>query len=215
MKELIIRHKVCGQTFQLLPEKAMLWEEKGLLIIADLHLGKAGHFRKSGIPVSDLVHSKDMLNLNKVIQNTKPSHVIFLGDLFHSEVNQSWSSFKRWLSEQQPLTFTLVMGNHDVLPPDQYRIQNLDIQEELSITPFKFTHIPEEEGDLYNIAGHVHPAVRLRGKGRQSVKAPCFHFGKTSALLPAFGAFTGTAGLKVNKDDVVYILAEDEVIRVN
>jgi len=214
MKELITRHKVCGQTFQLLPEKAMLWEEKELLILADLHLGKAGHFRKSGIPVSDLVHSKDMLNLDKVIQRTNPSHVLFLGDLFHSEINQSWSSFRSWLIAQSPLTFTLVLGNHDVLTSEQYRIANLDIREELTISPFKFTHIPENS-ELFNIAGHIHPAVRLRGKGRQSLKVPCFHFSKSSALLPAFGAFTGTAGLKVNKDDAVYILAEDEVIRVN
>ena len=136
MKELAVSHKVCDQTLNLLPEKAIFWEEKKILILADLHLGKAGHFRKSGIPVSELVHSKDMLNLEKVISKTKPDHVIFLGDLFHSEHNQSWPTFKQWLLSKRPLTFTLVLGNHDVLPVQDYIIENLDIVDELTSAHF-------------------------------------------------------------------------------
>lgn len=214
MKELVTVHKVCEQTFQLLPEKAIYWEEQSFLILADLHLGKAGHFRKAGIPVSDMVHSKDMLNLDRLITKTKPEHVIFLGDLFHSEHNLGWPAFKRWMESKAPLTFTLVLGNHDILPEHEYQIRNLDVQEEMSIGPFKFTHIPEET-ELYNVAGHIHPAIKLRGKGRQSMKVPCFHFDSQRAVLPAFGAFTGTAGLKVKKADHVFAIGDHEVIRVH
>ncbi len=214
MKELVTRHKVCEQTFELLPEKAIYWVEQDLLIIADLHLGKAGHFRKSGIPISDLVHSKDMLHLNRLIESRKPRHVMFLGDLFHSDHNQGWLTFKRWIEDQRETTFTLVLGNHDILPTSEYRIKNLDVVEELTIKPFKFTHIPEET-DHYNLAGHIHPAIRLRGKGRQSMKMPCFHFSKHRGLLPAFGEFTGTASLKVKKEDEVFVIADNQVIKVN
>ena len=40
-----------GQTLILHPAKAIFWKEKSRLLLADVHLGKAGHFRKVGIPV--------------------------------------------------------------------------------------------------------------------------------------------------------------------
>lgn len=210
----MIIHKVLGQTLYLLPEKALFWEEKKLLIIADLHLGKAGHFRKSGIPVSDLIHSKDILQLEKLIQRYNPEEVIFLGDLFHSDHNQGWEIFKRWIKSKSPLKFKLILGNHDVLDFNAYQAGNLEVQEELQLGPFFFTHIPEPETH-YNIAGHIHPAVRLRGKARQSLRVPCYFFGEQNAILPAFGHFTGTARIDIRKTDQVFVIAENEVIKIN
>lgn len=210
----MIEHKLRQQTLYLLSEKAIFWEEKSLLIVADLHLGKAGHFRKSGIPVSDLVHSKDILTLEKLIQKHNPKEVILLGDLFHSDHNQGWEIFKRWLKSKAPLRFKLVLGNHDVLDSFNYRIDNLEVMESLDIAPFNFTHIPEEHS-LYNIAGHIHPAVRLTGKARQSVKVPCFYFGQQNGILPAFGNFTGTARISIEKTDDVFGIAENKVIKIN
>lgn len=174
-------HQLLGQTLHLLPEKGIFWEEKNYLILADLHLGKAGHFRKSGIPISDLIHSKDILILDKLIAKFKPEQVIFLGDLFHSDHNQGWEIFKRWIKSKAPLPFKLVLGNHDVLDENSYRISNLEVMEKLSLHPFELTHIPEET-ELYNLAGHIHPAVRLTGKGRQSLRLPCFYFGERNGL---------------------------------
>lgn len=210
----MIKHKVKQQTLYLLPEKAIFWEEKKCLIVSDLHLGKAGHFRKSGIPVSDLVHSKDILTLEKLIKRHKPSEVILLGDLFHSEHNQGWEIFKRWLKSKAPLKFKLILGNHDVLDLSNYSINNLEVMESLDIDPFNFTHIPEPHA-LYNLAGHIHPAVRLIGKARQSVRVPCYYFGEQNGILPAFGNFTGTARITIEKTDTVFGIAENEVIKIN
>ncbi|KYG73353.1 MULTISPECIES: ligase-associated DNA damage response endonuclease PdeM [Roseivirga] len=207
-------HQLLGQTLHLLPEKGIFWEEKNYLILADLHLGKAGHFRKSGIPISDLIHSKDILILDKLIAKFKPQQVIFLGDLFHSDHNQGWEVFKRWIKSKAPLPFKLVLGNHDVLDESSYRISNLEVMEKLSLHPFDLTHIPEET-ELYNLAGHIHPAVRLTGKGRQSLRLPCFYFGKKNGLLPAFGNFTGTAKINIDKTDAVFAIADNKVVRVN
>ena len=207
-------HQLLGQTLRLLPEKGIFWEEKNYLILADLHLGKAGHFRKSGIPISDLIHSKDILILDKLIAKFKPQQVIFLGDLFHSDHNQGWEVFKRWIKSKAPLPFKLVLGNHDVLDESSYRISNLKVMEKLSLHPFDLTHIPEET-ELYNLAGHIHPAVRLTGKGRQSLRLPCFYFGKKNGLLPAFGNFTGTAKINIDKTDTVFAIADNKVVRVN
>ena len=210
----MLEHKILEQTLCLSPEKAIFWKEKGILIIADLHLGKAGHFRKSGIPISDLVHHKDILSLEKLITKWKPVEVIFLGDLFHSEHNQGWETFKRWIKSKSPLLFTLILGNHDIMDAKAYHIQNLKVVESMDLAPFSLTHIPENT-EYYNLAGHIHPAIKLSGKGRQSLRVPCFYFGEQHGILPAFGHFTGTGLIKVNKHDEVYGIAESQVIKFN
>lgn len=210
----MIIHELLGQKLRLIPEKGIFWEEKKYLILADLHLGKAGHFRKSGIPVSDLIHSKDLLTLDKLIGRLQPEQVIFLGDLFHSDHNQGWEIFKRWIKSKEPLQFKLVLGNHDVLDEPNYRIPNLEVMEKLSLPPFDLTHIPEET-EQYNLAGHIHPAVKMFGKGRQSLRLPCYYFSERNGLLPAFGNFTGTAKIRIKKTDTVYAIADKKVVRVN
>lgn len=206
--------ELLGQRLRLLPEKGIFWEDKKYLILSDLHLGKAGHFRKSGIPVSDLIHSKDILTLDRLIARLKPEEVIFLGDLFHSDHNQGWEVFRRWMISKAPLSFKLVLGNHDILQEPNYRIPNLEVLKCLKLPPFEMTHIPEET-ESYNLAGHLHPAVRLTGKGRQSLQLPCFYFGSHNAILPAFGNFTGTAKIKIQKEDAVFAVADGNVVRVN
>ena len=47
MKEIVI----FNNHFYLHKTGAIYWKEKNTLLLADLHLGKVGHFRKSGIPV--------------------------------------------------------------------------------------------------------------------------------------------------------------------
>ena len=207
-------HELLGQRLTLIPEKGIFWEEKKYLILADVHLGKAGHFRKSGIPVSDLIHSKDLLILDKLIAKFQPEQVIFLGDLFHSDHNQGWEIFRRWIKSKAPLKFQLVLGNHDVLDEPSYRIPNLTVVERLIAPPFELTHIPEVTS-FYNLAGHIHPAVRLTGKGRQSMRLPCFYFSTNHGILPAFGHFTGTAKISIKKTDAVYAIADQTVVRVN
>ncbi|OEK04988.1 ligase-associated DNA damage response endonuclease PdeM [Roseivirga misakiensis] len=209
----MIKYKFREQTLCLLPEKAIFWKEKRLLIIADLHLGKAGHFRKSGIPVSDLIHSMDILVLDKLINTHNPLEVIFLGDLFHSDHNQGWEVFKRWLRSRPELPFKLILGNHDVLASTDYKIGNLECLMSLDLPPFNFTHIPEE-CSLYNMAGHIHPAIKLRGKARQNLRVPCFYFGAEGGILPAFGKFTGTARINIAEGDDVFVIAEKEVIKI-
>lgn len=210
----MIEHQLLDQTLILLPEKAIFWKEAAMLILADVHLGKAGHFRKSGIPVSDLVHSKDIYLIERLINKFEPQEVVFLGDLFHSDHNQGWEVFRRWIRSKAPLKFRLVLGNHDVLDAPDYHIKNLEVVEVLETAPFSLTHIPEET-ELYNLAGHIHPAVTLRGKGRQSLRLPCYYFGKDQAILPAFGNFTGTYRIQPTKGDAVFVIADKKVVQVN
>ena len=48
------------QTLWLSPAKCIFWEEQKILILSDLHLGKSGHFRKSGVAIPQNIFKKDL-----------------------------------------------------------------------------------------------------------------------------------------------------------
>ena len=208
-----------GQHLQLLPEKAIFWEEEDSLLLSDLHLGKAGHFRKAGIPIPPKVHVHDLERLTNLIRRYLPKKVIFLGDLFHSELNNEWWTFLSWLEQFHEIRFILIKGNHDILPKQAYEAENLDIVEkELAISPFLLTHEPlsgknQKEG-FYTISGHIHPAVVLKGAGLQRISLACFYFGLHNALLPAFGKFTGFCKIKPKLGEAVFAITENCVLRL-
>ena len=204
-----------GERLTLLPEKAIYWESKKLLLIADLHLGKTAHFRNNGIAVPEKVSHKNWLLLRRLFDLYQPKRVCFLGDLFHSVYNKEWEAFSILLQDYSAIRFELILGNHDILPISNYKNLNLIVHDELLEGPFLFTHEPvEDEIEHYNIAGHIHPGVRLKGKGKQSHRVACFYFGETNALIPAFGAFTGLATISTKKTDQIFIVVGQQVIKV-
>ena len=184
-----------------------------MLLISDVHLGKVTHFRKFGAAVpAHLIHENFGL-LDTVMTYFRPSRLCFLGDLFHSNINSEWKFFEDWTARYSTWIW-LVSGNHDIIPPLKYESLGVNIQQELVVEKVLLTHQPTKKEGLFNISGHIHPAVRLRGKGRQSMKLPCFFKSHDQLILPAFGKFTGTHVLPVAKDDEVYACTQSEVIKI-
>jgi metallophosphoesterase superfamily enzyme len=68
--------------------------------------------------------------------------------------------------------------------------------------------------NVYNVAGHIHPGVLLRGSGKQAVTLPCFHFSRQQAILPAFGSFTGLARIHPKKEDRIFVIVDETVMEV-
>lgn len=206
-----------GEELYLLPERAIYWPAQQALLLADLHLGKSGHFRKHGIAVSPDVLQKDLDRLASLLQRWKPEQVFFLGDLFHSRYNQEWEPFAELLKGFKGKA-TLVKRNHDILKSEQYVAAGLElVGDHLDLGPFRLIHehpAEPEQGTPYCIAGHVHPGVWLQGGGRQRLKLPCYFFGEQHGLLPAFGNFTGLYCLEPTEKDQVYVLVEDQVVQV-
>ena len=64
------------------------------------------------------------------------------------------------------------------------------------------------------LAGHLHPAVTLHGRGGDSVRLPCFWIRERLVVLPAFGDFTGGASIRRDAGDRVVALAEDRLFEV-
>jgi DNA ligase-associated metallophosphoesterase len=210
-------HEIKGQHFWLHPFRAVYWEEEAALLIADLHLGKAQHFRKAGIAVPASVGQENWDRLISLLWDFQPDRILFLGDLFHSDYNSDWEELVALACQFDHISFELVVGNHDILTPEAYQAARLRVHEEpYAVGPFLLSHHPMEEvpEGYCNLAGHIHPGVVLEGMGRQRMRLPCFWFGAQQVLLPAFGAFTGTAVIKPKAGDQVYVLAEERVVQV-
>ncbi|MDW3646368.1 MAG: ligase-associated DNA damage response endonuclease PdeM [Bacteroidia bacterium] len=206
-----------GQTFQLHPHRAIYWEEENSLLLADLHLGKARHFRRAGLAVPIAVSEKNIEILESLALTFNPERLLILGDLFHSSRNYAWDQFKDWLATHPDMEAILIPGNHDFHQKEAYEALGLEVEEEPYIVgDFALSHIPLKEAieGKYNLAGHIHPAVRLSGEGRQSMSLSCFYFGEWQGLLPAFGKFTGNGYVELSEGDRVFVLAEDEVIEM-
>ncbi len=208
---------VAGQQLFLHPWRAAYWVEGASLLLADLHLGKATHFRRAGIAVPAEVRNVNIDKLIGLLLEFAPERVLFLGDLFHSDYNQEWDEFCGLLVRFPAICFELVKGNHDILDDAAYAMANLVVHEApLACLPFLFSHHPMEAvpESAYNLAGHIHPSVLLNGRARQRLKLPCFYFGERNGILPAFGAFTGTAPIRPKMGDRVYVVAEEVVMEM-
>ncbi|MBP2833230.1 ligase-associated DNA damage response endonuclease PdeM [Aquimarina sp. U1-2] len=202
------------QTFTLHPSGALYWHETDMLLIADVHLGKVSHFRKHGSAVPASVISHNFEKLDEVLAYFQPKVLCFMGDLFHSYLNTEWLLFTQWI-EQVSSKIILIAGNHDIISPLQYKRVHVDVTDEWQIGSVLLTHIPEKREHAFNIAGHIHPGVRLQGLGRQWLSVPCFFNSPDQMILPAFGAFTGKYILTPTIHDNVYAITEREVIQVN
>lgn len=211
-------HELFKQQICLLPQKGVFWPAKGMLIIADVHLGKVMHFRKAGIPVPTDLVKKDLNVIWSLIHEWQPKRVVFLGDLFHSSLNTEWLLFGELMEHFSQCKFELILGNHDTVTQQHLAKDLLVYEEHLTIDNFIFTHIPLEEHEVpngyYNLSGHLHPAVKLVGKGKQSMQFPCFFFGSKQGLLPAFGSFTGYVPVKIRRQDHVFPIIEGRVVKV-
>jgi uncharacterized protein len=204
-----------GEKVKLLPQKALWFKSRKLLLVADLHFGKINHFRKSGIPVPAKANDKNTELLINLLNETKPERIIFLGDLFHSHYNEEWEVVGQIRKHFSACSFELVLGNHDILSALQYERHSMIVYpNELKVGDFVFTHepLPLVPEGVYNLSGHLHPGVQLVGTGKQSITLPCFYFGTQQGILPAFGSFTGLAKVSPKKEERIFVIAEDKII---
>ena len=205
------------QTLWLSAARCIFWEEKSVLIVSDLHFGKSGHFRKSGIGIPQYVFKEDLQRLFAQILFFKPKTLLVTGDMFHSSANKELDFFLKWRKDIPGVALQLVKGNHDILSANFYREADINVSDErLNMDPFCFTHDAAgcKDNSNYIFSGHVHPGVKMNGIAAQSLMLPCFYFGKDYAVMPAFSAFTGLAKIKPAESDHVFALVENEVIRI-
>lgn len=215
-----VSFKLLDQDLLLLPQKAIYWQQEKALIVADVHLGKVGHFRKAGIAVPRDMEQDDLAVLSDLIGEHNPRKIIFLGDFFHSDLNTDWDWFVLWRRHFPDLELILIRGNHDIIHDRYYLDLNVTLYDELLVGPFLMLHHPLTDEALNNaggyvFCGHIHPGVSLSGRARQHITLPCFAFGSRQAILPSFGKFTGRVAICSQKNDRIFAVAPNKVIAID
>lgn len=202
-----------GEEIQLLAERALHWPAQKTLIVADLHWGKTAHFRKNGIAIPGASQQQDEIRLAQLIRQYNVERLVIAGDLFHSKGNNEVDSFSHWRTMHTSLHIDLVTGNHDILPAEKYLSWNLNMADGLNISPFFISHDVPKTCDSFCIHGHIHPAIRITGKGNQAIRLSCFCEDEGRLILPAFGQFTGKYTLNADDHKHLYVIADTTVMK--
>lgn len=207
--------ELCGERLVLRPDRSLHWPRAAALVVADPHFGKAEAFRAAGVPVPG-GPAAALARLAAALADTAAERLIVLGDFWHARAGRTGpvaAELAAWRAERPGLRVDLVRGNHDSAgpPPDGWG----GWAGELAEPPFAFAHFPGASDAGYVLAGHLHPAVVLAGRGGERLRLPCFRFGPRAGVLPAFGAFTGAAAAPPRPGERVFAVAGAAVIDVS
>jgi len=206
-----------GVTAVLLPERALWIPALDAVLVADLHWGKAAAFRAANVPVPTGTTASDLARLSQAIVRTRATHCYVLGDLLHARHGRhvdTLNTIAEWRGAHADLAITLVRGNHDTHAGDPPSELSITCANEMQLGPFVLRHLPAPHAGGYVLAGHLHPHVTLSGRGKQHVRLPCFVFGETVGVLPAFSGFTGGGMYERADGDALYVIADDTVLPV-
>lgn len=207
-----------GEPVQLLAERAAWLPRQRLLLVADVHFGKAMAFRRLGVPVPGGTTSDTLQRLGALADRLHAAGVVFLGDFLHapgSRATATLDTLQRWRDARPGLRLRLVRGNHDVRagdPPPSLGVEVVD--EPWPVAPgLVLGHHPRPGAGVHLIAGHLHPCVHL-GRGPDRLRLPCFRVGADVTVLPAFGAFTGMHPVALDGPWRLFAVADDRVVAV-
>lgn len=206
--------EVASEVLLLLPEKAVFWPARSMLIVADIHFGKAASFRALGVPVPRGTTTENLAGLDALVERHGVRHVVFLGDFLHARAahaSGTQQAMLAWRETRPDLRLTLVRGNHDKHagdPPAALGMELVDEPHEAG--PFSFCHHPDLDTAGYALAGHVHPAWVLATRF-DSLRLPCFVVGTRRMILPSFGAFTGGHTVKREAGDAIFVTSGEAV----
>lgn len=209
--------ELAGELVWLLAQKAVYWPARKMLIVADIHFGKAAAFRALGVPVPRGTTTQNLAALDDLLDGHACDEIVFLGDFLHARAAHApatLAAMLAWRARHPRLRLTLVRGNHDAHAGDPacaLRIAMVD--EPHTVGAFAFCHHPDTAATAYVLAGHVHPVFRLRA-ARGGLRLPCFLLGQARAILPAFGAFTGGHAVRAAAGETVFVTADASIFRV-
>ena len=204
-----------GQKIILDHRKAVFIKSNKTLVLADLHVGKAEHFRKNGLSLPSYGFVEDIKRFHQLIETYLPDRVLLLGDLYHSVVNEEFAFWDKELDQYKTIEFILVLGNHDsAAQKNNPFMDRFNVCYELEENGFYYTHEPRNREGMVNWCGHMHPGVVLKGAGKQRLKMPCFSFSVNQVILPAFSEMCGLGIISPQPQDNIYVCSPNEVIKV-
>lgn len=200
-----------GEIVWLLAHKAIYWPARRMLVIADIHFGKAAAFRALGVPVPRGTTTQNLLALDTLLASYACEEIVFLGDFLHARAAHAAATVTAmlaWRMRHPDVRLTVVRGNHDLHAGDPAAALGIRmVDEPYCVGQLSFCHHPDTVAPGYVLAGHVHPVFHLRGD-IGGLRLPCFLLGQKRAILPSFGAFTGGHAVRPNVGERVYVTAD-------
>ncbi|HQF30872.1 MAG TPA: ligase-associated DNA damage response endonuclease PdeM [Hyphomicrobiales bacterium] len=185
---------VAGAALLLDPAGAVWWADAETLIVADLHLEKGSALAGRGRLLPPYDTTATLAALASLVARYRPRRVVALGDSFHDAGGPE----RLAIGERERLAglvagreWIWIEGNHDGAAASGLGGISTDVAE---IGPLSFRHEPRPGDAPGSLAGHLHPAAKVRVRG-MSFRRRCFAVDRDRVVLPAFGAYTG--GLNV------------------
>lgn len=179
-----------GERWLASPGGALLWLQRRIMLVADLHLEKGSWYAAHGQPLPPYDSRATLARLAGDAERWDPAEIWCLGDSFHDRAGQA-----RLDPAAETLLVTLaarhrwlfVAGNHDGLPDGRWGTHAVD---EVVAADLVFRHEHDPADPRAQVSGHFHPKTSVALRGR-AVRRACFACGDRALILPAFGSYTG------------------------
>lgn len=177
---------------------ALYWPAADAVIVADLHFEKGSAYAARGVALPPYDTAATLARLAEVLAVFRPRRLISLGDSFHDEAwpaRMAPADRAKLVDLAAAQDTVWVTGNHDpTLPTDLpgQAVETLVVERDGCLV-MRHEPVPRDHADYRpgELAGHLHPCGKIRQRGR-SLRRRCFVHDDRRAVLPAFGALTGS-----------------------
>lgn len=191
------------------PYPALFFQDDRCLVFADLHLGYEGSLKEKGVflPQASYGHMKWIIE--KLVDETRPESIIFLGDLKHEfgkPSPQEWVEVQDLISTLlgRGLMIHVVRGNHDNYIISILRRFEVAFHDpSMRMGDYFFAHghtkleVPSDAKVV--IMGHEHPAVSSLDLSGARYKFKCFLVGRLGrtrlVVMPALSPLSSGVGV--------------------
>lgn len=174
-----------------------LWlPQSRTLVVADLHLEKGSSLARRRVFLPPYDTGATLAALALLVHCRDPAQVICLGDSFHDNggaTRLGEAERSRIAALQRGRAWYWISGNHDSQLPADGCIGG-EIVDKMALEGLLFRHEPAAGPQRGEVAGHLHPSAKVRGRGR-SVRRRAFATDGDRLVMPAFGVLAG--GLNV------------------
>jgi len=172
----------------------LVLKDRGILVVADLHIGYEQALQKQGIYIPRSTYVKTKQAISEMIDRERPERIVILGDVKHEfgvPSSQEWVEVKdllKWLLDVG-LKVHVVRGNHDNYIIAILKKFGVELHHPIMVeAPYVMVHghEPLEEvpkGAEVLLMGHEHPAIAVRDSLGVKRKFKCFLKGYWKDLM--------------------------------
>jgi putative SbcD/Mre11-related phosphoesterase len=206
---------------------ALFIQNHRCLVLSDLHIGYESALKQKGVFLPQASYSYMKRVIEKLIEETSPESIIFLGDVKHEfgkPSAQEWVEVQDLLAtlEGRGLKVHVVRGNHDNYILSILRRFDVSLHDpSMRLGDFVLAHgdrsIEVSKGTRTIIMGHEHPAVSSLDLCGARYKFKCFLVGKYRkvrlVVMPALSPLSSGVGINETqrKDLLSPILREVQI----